>query len=74
MAIEGRWTLYFRPGVRLIEGKAPAATATVPVVPCDDAAVERVARYLHLLRGAEDETPCGNCRGDARAVLRAAGG
>jgi len=64
--MEGRWTITKRnDDVRFIGG--PGAQE-VPVVPCDDAAIERAARALSA--GME---PTAIEREQAVAVLRAAG-
>jgi hypothetical protein len=86
MAISGRWTITAceKCGAQADGDEATACWACgardalelVEAVPCDDAAVERVARYLHSERfGVSDTPPCPSCLDTARTVLtRAAGG
>jgi hypothetical protein len=89
MGAEGRWTIWRireRAGEQRFGawnvGSQPKdyestdlEVEAVPVVPCDDAAVERVARYLHIERfGTIDTAPSASCVDTARAVLRAARG
>jgi hypothetical protein len=86
--MEGRWKFYVcvdcgesahGPGSRCAKDRRRTWTqmAEVPVVPCDDEAVDRVARELCHQRGWkwEDETtPQDILLTSARKVLRAAGG
>jgi hypothetical protein len=78
MAIEGRWTIWVNEhGNRVLDDDAQVAVR-VPVVPCDDAAVDRATLALY-----ERLNPPGSPRAifgitwyreTAEAVLRAAGG
>jgi hypothetical protein len=78
--MKGRWTVKLAHNVcawgdtmAVVSDPVPTEDPT-PVVPCDDAAVERIARWLHCERfGCAGEEPCATCRRDAEAVLRAAG-
>jgi hypothetical protein len=78
--MDGRWTIkQDRTAYGVIQwiGGAKVPREATPVVPCDDAAVERAALALHLARGLSrasfgSENYCG-CREHAEAVLRAAG-
>lgn len=70
--MEGRWTITYTHGRQGLLGFLPALrtidgpeTEAVPVVPCDDAAVERAARVIALWTDHPSQV--------ARAVLRAAG-
>lgn len=70
--MEGRWTIWVNSdGERLddwLDAIDPSAGTEVPVVPCDEAAVQRVMSEL-------GNWPDGsNLRDMAEAVFRAAGG
>jgi hypothetical protein len=78
--VEGRWTIYGEAtpglgGVDLVaSGPLLADGESVPVVPCDEAAVERGTDALIRQEGFEpDEDSRDAWREHARAVLRAAG-
>jgi hypothetical protein len=64
MAVEGRWRIE---DGRLAGGWPDASECPIPVVPCDDAAVERVAMWFHTEWSdcGDDKTPCASCRADA---------
>jgi hypothetical protein len=80
--MEGRWTIRWQPftassfGGYKLGGREPwPGEDPTPVVPCDDAAVERGARALCEADGGDPDTcRCMSMhRRDAEAVLRAAG-
>jgi hypothetical protein len=82
LVMEGRWTIRWDPdfglGAFRVGGTRPFPVDRVPVVPCDDAAVERAARVLIKSTPAWllDYTARGDAaaaRDIAEAVLRAAG-
>jgi hypothetical protein len=79
--VEGRWKIHhpgYEGGIDHIEGPYTVVDAhvarPVPVVPCDEAAVERGTDALIRQEGFEpDEDSRDAWREHARAVLRAAG-
>jgi hypothetical protein len=65
---EARWTIWLDPdGNRVTTGSVALGDRAVPVVPCDDAAIERVAREICVVNPGE------NSREQAQRYLRAAG-
>jgi len=76
--MEGRWTISHAPGEWEDEVIGPLAEA-MPVVPCDDAAIERAAARSRELSYADDaEIAAALEHGDwneyvAKEILRAAG-
>lgn len=71
---QGRWTIYGQgPDYQVVaDGPRLPHDSLVPVVPCDDAAVERVAAKLAELQGYH-VGPLEIDRRAARDLLRAAG-
>jgi hypothetical protein len=78
--MEGRWTI--KPerltgvnggSVILSVAYGPVVEVATPVVPCDDAAVERAAAYLRSISLNDPPHFHGDRRSLAEAVLRAAG-
>jgi len=82
--MEGRWTIRLVPtldGGHRVAADGPLLTEPVPVVPCDDAAIERGSQALYEMGRGKDWPGVLNglpvshvgTREVARAVLRAAG-
>lgn len=74
--IEGRWEIFVCTGCGGATGRhaeCDALRERTPVVPCDDAAVERAARAVVDNYSYDDDDP-NWARDLAEAVLRAAGG
>lgn len=72
--MEGRWT------IRVVDGDVTdpdddwnEGVASVPVVPCDDAAIQRAAEGSWPIQRLADEDAWGHRLRVAREVLRAAG-
>jgi hypothetical protein len=77
-AVEGRWTVYVCTGCEMPTGRhkdCDAAREATPVVPVDDAAVERaeVAAAKILAPYSKELTPDIVAQQIVEAVLRAAG-
>ena len=80
--VQGRWTLIKDPGTISALVRGPSTHGPVPVVPCDEAAVERAARHLYArdakrsigLSGGEAiyERVASEYRAQARIALEAA--
>jgi hypothetical protein len=68
--MEGRWTIYRDGAAQVVVG--PDADGEVPVVPCDDAAIERGVNALRDRYG-RDWKPERQAREDVLVILRAAG-
>lgn len=80
--VEGRWTIHYtydngdalQDANALVSGASIlVADPAVPVVPCDDAAVERVANYLDPGWNSGNDAMRRTVLDVARGVLRAAG-
>jgi hypothetical protein len=78
--MQGRWTIHRRgdqnPG-GYVRNYSEALGFPMPVVPCDDAAIERSAErllaYRYSLGPAQAKSLLAECRRDVETVLRAAG-
>lgn len=77
--MEGRWTIRWQPfkygmGGYKVGGREPWPTEKpTPVVPCDDAAVERAAKAVSDGWAIDEPDAPRTAREIAEAVLRAAG-
>lgn len=72
--MEGRWTIPVDDGVVVLwPWRAEGHVPRVPVVPCDDAAVERGAQAIYEATRTQSGLSHTGCYQLARIALRAAG-